>query len=962
MQKSPLRCDEIDNVRPVSDELPVHVKTLMATPPSLPHVASAGPTSTHAAARALPIDDRRFELGDERGQGGVGRVFRARDLRLERTVAVKELTPGAGARAEARFVREALVTARLQHPGIVPVYDAGQRPDGKPYFAMRLVAGRTLDDAVRAAAGLEARLAFVPHVLTGAETIAYAHSEGVVHRDIKPGNVMVGDYGETVVVDWGLARDLRVGASGDGEDDDDDQGKGLYEASHAERTRVGAVIGTPPYMPPEQARGEAVGERADIYAIGAILYFVLAGQPPYAGDVEAVLTRLTSEPPPPLTQLVRDAPRDLVAVVEKAMARDPERRYATAKELAGDLARFATGQLVSARRYSLGTLIWRWVRRHRAAVAVATLLSLLLVVSSTLGIRRIVLERDRAEEQKSVAERQKNLAEGERRAAESLAQFMLVDLRDKLLPIGKLELLEGVGTRVETYYKSLTTSVGTLDAARRHQRAQALVILADVQRGLGKRDQARASYQAAATLFEALSQEKPADLEILGNVVEGHLHLGELATEAGDLGAALSEFRAALATSERLLQLSPAEDEHANRAVYKGHLRLGDALRNHGEIEAALAEYRASLAIAQRFEAMPKSATVWSQDLVDSLTRVGDMEEGHGDLAAAIPHYREAAERIEKLAAASPDDTRLQTSLVIARVRVGDSHTEQHDHAAAARSYASAADAMAKLVATDPKNLMWKRMFAMMRLKQGDAESEQGHLDEAMTWFQTSRELMAPLQAGDPENAQFLRDLAVIYERIGNTELSREHHGAARQAYQEHLKLARLCAAKAPTNATFQSTVATALFDIAQAEGAVDHIDAALAGYREALAIYEKLAVADPANVDLRHSIGVMQAGIAEDLLAKGQLAPALEAARASLAIMEKLSHDDPARATWKAAEGFGAGRVGRVLARTPATRDEARKLYGRALELLHALARDDRLSAEHVKSMHKIEAEAARL
>jgi WD40 repeat protein len=352
------------------------------------HPAPAAPAAE--APHNLPVEDDRYRLGAEHARGGTGRVLEARDLRLERTVAIKVLTREADAHAQARFVREALVTARLQHPGIVPVYDAGQHGDGKPYYAMKLVGGRTLRDAVLAAPDAEARLALLPHVLAIAEAVAYAHSEGVIHRDLKPSNVMVGEFGETLVVDWGLARDLRVA------EDADATVAGLYELSHADLTRVGSVVGTPAFMPPEQARGEVVDERADVYALGAILYHLLAARAPFEGASDEVLARVAASPPVPLAEVAPGTPRDLLAIVAKAMARAPADRYPSGRELAADLSRFLTGQVVGARQYGRLTLLGRWLRRHRAPVAVAAVLLSVLAVTGLVSARRIVRERNTA--------------------------------------------------------------------------------------------------------------------------------------------------------------------------------------------------------------------------------------------------------------------------------------------------------------------------------------------------------------------------------------------------------------------------------------------------------------------------------------------------------------------------------------------------------------------------------------
>ena len=341
--------------------------------------------------RPLPVvDPSRYTVAGELARGGIGRILRARDMQLDRPVAIKEmLAPAPG--TEPRFVAEALVTARLQHPSIVPVYEAGRWPGGEPFYAMKLVSGRSLADVIAERKTLQERLALLPHVLAVAEAMAYAHSERIIHRDLKPANVLVGDFGETVVIDWGLAKDLsrEHGAEPGGD------ATPAAPAVDSGLTRVGTVMGTPAYMPPEQAAGQSVDERADVYALGAILYHLLAGTRPYEGKTsEQVLQRVVGGPPPPLSQRQKHIPVDLLAIVSKAMARDPAARYATARELAEDLRRFQTGQIVGAYRYSRTELLRRFARRYRAAMMVTAVALVLLATVGVVGFLRVRAERD----------------------------------------------------------------------------------------------------------------------------------------------------------------------------------------------------------------------------------------------------------------------------------------------------------------------------------------------------------------------------------------------------------------------------------------------------------------------------------------------------------------------------------------------------------------------------------------
>ncbi len=257
-----------------------------------PATADDNTRTTNAAELAAlqfeTIADDVYERAEELARGGLGRIVLARDRRLARTVAIKELTVDHPF-AQARFAREVRITARLQHPSIVPVHEAGRWRDGTPFYAMKHVRGRPLTAAIEAANGCSERLALVAHVIDVADAMAYAHAEGILHRDLKPANVLVGPFGETVVIDWGLAKNLR---------DPDDRPPPLSRPVAPYETSDGTVVGTPAYMPPEQALGKPVDLRADVYALGAILYQVLAGRRPYAEAVAAnVVASVTAGPP-----------------------------------------------------------------------------------------------------------------------------------------------------------------------------------------------------------------------------------------------------------------------------------------------------------------------------------------------------------------------------------------------------------------------------------------------------------------------------------------------------------------------------------------------------------------------------------------------------------------------------------------------------------------------------------------
>jgi serine/threonine protein kinase len=340
----------------------------------------------------------RYTSGDEIARGGMGRVVEATDTLLERVVAVKQaltLDP----EMLRRFARETKITARLEHPSIVPVYDAGTDGDA-PFYVMRRVSGQPLSELIDNTSKLEERLALVPNLLAAAQAVAHAHSRGIVHRDIKPANILVGELGETVVIDWGLAKVV-----GEAEEDDPlELGPG-----DSLRTRAGTVFGTPGFMSPEQLHGEPVGPKADVFALGASLYFLLSGRPPHhAPTGDAMMVLAAKGPPKPLHELVPGVPRELATIVETALAYG-SKSYPDAAAFAEDLRRFSTGQLVASHHYSRRERLVRFARKHRAAVAISILAVVVIAVLATISFQRVIEERDRADaEARDAAAAQRN--------------------------------------------------------------------------------------------------------------------------------------------------------------------------------------------------------------------------------------------------------------------------------------------------------------------------------------------------------------------------------------------------------------------------------------------------------------------------------------------------------------------------------------------------------------------------
>jgi tetratricopeptide (TPR) repeat protein len=390
---------------------PRSVASVDAVPATLQHAGrpltqtgtgAATPGDGAAAGAPLPAVPG-YELRAVLGKGGMGVVYRAEQVALKRTVALKMVLAGGHADAEAlaRFRGEAEAVARLRHPNIVQIYEIGEH-NGLPFFSLEYVSGGSLHQYLdgtplpaRAAAAL---------IETAARAIHHAHERDIVHRDLKPANILLdrppgagrADLGTPKIADFGLAKRL------------DDANL---------RTASGAVLGTPSYMAPEQAAGRtaATGPLSDVYALGAILYELLTGRPPFKGAMPTdTLLQVVSQEPVPPRRLNAQVPRDLETICLKALEKQPGRRYASAQELADDLGRFARGEPIRARPVGGFEQGWRWCRRN-PAVALLSAAALLLLVGGLAGMTGLYLN---AEEQRAQAERERRRAEDERRRAD----------------------------------------------------------------------------------------------------------------------------------------------------------------------------------------------------------------------------------------------------------------------------------------------------------------------------------------------------------------------------------------------------------------------------------------------------------------------------------------------------------------------------------------------------------------
>ena len=836
-----------------------------------------------------PGDDpaSRYVVGAEIARGGMGTIFGAFDRRLTRSIALKCLENNS-ASLTGRFAREIRITASLQHPGIVPVYDSGFLPGGRPFYAMRHVQGASLEQAITDCRSDRERLGLLAPVLAAAEAVAYAHERGIIHRDLKPSNVLVGPFGETVVIDWGLAR-----IEGDAVDD----AAGSEPAVDPLTTCQGSLLGTPRYMAPEQARGEPATRRSDVYALGAMLYHALAGVPPgVEQDVDAILARVARAEVRALAEVAPRLPSDLIAIVDRAMASQPERRYASAGELAADLRRFQTGQLVGAYSYSRGDLARRFVRRHRAVVALAALFAIVLGVGATLSFRRIVSEREQAEVERARAER-------ERHGAEDLVRYLLHELRAKLATLGRLDVLAGVADRVDAYY--MATAAGR----------------AELPEAVGER----------AALYD------------LRAAVAGGGGDGAATDRYIDQGLALLE------------RVPPAGRSLEIRA----ELLASKASRfaKTGKFAQARATYQESIALYRvTSSAIPEQRRQQQLNLARRLKSAAVVAERLSDANEAEREWKEAREILLQLQTENREDRDVGFQLAEIEMVAGQSRQRRGLPDEARESLLRALADIHTLTALEPKNERFAYVLAWSMLALAAVHHGRGEWADAVRLREQARQVAIAMLANEPASATWHSALAHAETDLGAAALGqKDWAGAAKRFDASRIEYERLVSLD-PTNREHRRGAAVAFAQLADAEEQLHHLEAARSAWLAALKHLAQLAASNAPDPRLEWAYGLR--GYAALERKNGRLAATGEPLERALRLVEETPADGdrPVHTYYRAAVLAEVGNA-RAAHHRPA---EAREAWTRAAALLRDLAARLPLEQDWAQQLREVEAALA--
>jgi eukaryotic-like serine/threonine-protein kinase len=724
----------------------------------------------------------RYTLTRLHAKGGIGQVWLARDHDFGRDVALKELrTEQAGNPAVwARFLEEAKITGQLEHPGIVPVYELSRRPEEqRPFYTMRFVRGRTLTEAVHDYHRLRAEgkdtpldLANLLNAFVGVcNAIAYAHSRGVIHRDLKGQNVVLGDYGEVVLLDWGLAKLV------DRPEETITPAVSVEHLADRGETLQGQVLGTPGYMAPEQAEGELgrIDRLTDVYGLGAILYEVLTGRPPFVGDTTVeVLRKVVVDPIDRPRSINSSVPVALEAVCVKALEKKSEHRYASARELADEVRHFLADEPVSAYREPLPVRLGRWGRRHRTLTAVAAVLLIAAVVGLSSGTILLGRANARTEAARRKAEENFQLA---RKAVD---HYFTVVSESKLLDVPGLQpLRKQLLEATRSYYENFLGQRAD-DRSVRAELAASYYRVALITTTLGPRENALADYQLADALYEQLVRENPTVEKFQSDRAICLNDLGVLLGALGKTEEALAVHRRAQALREVLAQLHPQVPRYLDELT-RSYANISTLLEDRGKTEEALELALKSLSIGQELVKSDPSRIEFPTDLGRRYSTLDGLQaslagkyEHAGAILAKLGRRDEALADLIKsrdiyagLTAKDPANFEYRSWLVSSLLTLGYWQNQLGRPADAQAGYDQSLAIVAKLAAENPEITDFTAQLATTYQYIGRLKREQGHLDDAVRMYERAREIQESLVRDHPDLLGLHLALAYTYRGIG---------------------------------------------------------------------------------------------------------------------------------------------------------------------------------------------------
>jgi serine/threonine-protein kinase len=810
--------------------------------------ASSGQTAT---AREWDLRGPRYYPTTFHAEGGQGEVFRGEDMDLGRPVALKRLRKEmeSNPAIRQRFVAEAEITARLQHPGIVPVYELVRDAAGKPFYAMRFIEGEPLNKAIEK---LHARgelhttdhsLALrklLTHFMTACETVAYAHSRGVVHRDLKPRNIMLGEYGETLVIDWGLAKPA----------------PSVETETQTPVSDLKMVEGTFQYMSPEQAEGQQnLGPASDIFSLGATLYHILTGHAPYLGPSKLKTWQQAKalDCPRPC-EIKKDIPRALEAICLKAMALEPDDRYATAKALAGDLEQWMADEPVTAYREPWTVKARRWLGRHRtlATSAAATLVVVVLSLAAlatllTVHNKELTAANSRERDARDLADQQRERAQNnfrlvgtiyrdigrsssavsaiekaradtERLAKEhpDVPEYQQLKLHS-LFNLGRLYKDAGRIEDAEKAYKETLAAATVLamtwpdvpdyQAFRGHSLGSLGILYSSTNRY----KQAEKAYEQALDIRQGLADKYPDEPEYPFRLSLAYANLGTLYLETGPSKQSEAAFRKAKELQQQLVNAYPREaDYHAE--LSNTYYNLGLLYANIDRLKEAEESYLTALAMREQLvKAYPRDGE-YQADLASSHNNLGTLYRETKRVDQALGALKKVVNIRQELVNTFPTIAKYQAELATGFHNLAFLFEDLKKPKDAESNYKKALAIQKSLVALQPLSAEYQVDLARTNNSLGTLYIDTKNFEAAETHVQEARTILERLVGVNGKDLDAVNELGNSYGNLGSVMRSKNRPATGVAWYLRAIRTFERVLARDLQNAYARDSLSSAQF------------------------------------------------------------------------------------------------------------------------------------------------------
>ncbi|HUY35180.1 MAG TPA: serine/threonine-protein kinase [Pirellulales bacterium] len=917
----------------------------------------------------------RYRILRPHAKGGLGEVFVAHDGELKREVALKQIQPHADAADNrARFVLEAEITGGLEHPGVVPVYGLGTDAQGRPFYAMRFIKGESLKEAIkrfhhqreskeRTGSGERETTLRAPSrrraSLTAGEcavefrkllgrfvdvcnVIEYAHSRGIMHRDLKPENVMLGGFGETLVVDWGLAKPMGSIQDVGPPADEAEIALGSAESpatpaagqvSPTSPTLMGSAVGTPAYMSPEQAEGrlDCVGRASDVYSLGATLYYLLTGRPAFnEPGVLRLLERVKRGEFPRPREANRSVPPALEAIVLRAMAREPARRYPSARALADDLERWMADEPVSAHRGAWSERLARWARRHRrgvqaAAVALVAITIISVMAAVLVRSAKRDLEREHALVKAALTAETEAKAEA-RKAIDNYVNLVTEEhaLRDEHVQPLRKRLLE----HALRYYQELVDKHGG-KAELRQELANAILRVGRISNETGSKEEAIKAFREALVMFQRLAGEHPDDDRYQDDLALAWRSVGLLENELGQRDKAATSLRAALDIRRRLAAKHPDDDAY-QRELALALFSLGVA--QSGESPAALDNLQQALRIQGKLAETHPNSVEHQVDLANTHYELGRLHERAKRIPEALAHFEPSLAIRERLVAERPDDANRQSELAAVDNALAIIHYRAGHFDDARRLWEQALATRSRLARAQPMVTRFQRDLAVAYNNLAGLDAEQARFEASLERHSLALAIRRRVAADHPTMPRYQVELSDTFDNVGEALGSLGRWSEALGAFEQALAVKQKLYDQSPQG-RHQSDLGAAWGHVGRALARLGRFAEALAAHQKGIE-YQRLALkGSPDEPRFHELLAIHQGGVVVARLGLGRQAEAVEAE----ARRRELSHGRP-EALYEFAAGLAGlvewiGRGGRTL--SPDERQQRRQYCEQAIEAL---------------------------